>query len=69
VKQSLDHHDCIEDGMFKITHQQIKTYIFDPIVNQILKLIDEQLIKTQAIIPDSLFLVGHFRKKIICIRG
>lgn len=60
MRQPLDLYGYIQDGKFKITHQHALTYIFDPIVNQILKLIDEQLIKTQGITPNNLYLVGSF---------
>ncbi|KAI8888809.1 hypothetical protein K501DRAFT_209653 [Backusella circina FSU 941] len=52
--------DYIEENNLKITSQQMLEYIFDPVVDQVLALIDEQLARIPGIRPDKLFLVGGF---------
>jgi hypothetical protein len=52
--------DYIDENRLKITSQQMLEYIFDPIVDQVLALIDEQLLRIPGVKPDKLFLVGGF---------
>jgi hypothetical protein len=54
--------DFIEDGKFKITQQQMKEFMFDPIVDQVLALIDGQLKRIPDVSSEKikLFLVGGF---------
>ncbi|KAI8876381.1 hypothetical protein K501DRAFT_200543, partial [Backusella circina FSU 941] len=47
-------------GCLRITWQHLLKYIFDPVVNRILALIDEQLMKIPRIRPDVVLLTGQF---------
>ncbi|KAL1923420.1 uncharacterized protein VTP21DRAFT_8400 [Calcarisporiella thermophila] len=48
----------IEDNMLRLTAQELKMAVFDPVINSVLGLIDEQL--RQAKWLDAIFLVGGF---------
>ncbi|KAG0004734.1 hypothetical protein BGZ80_003354 [Entomortierella chlamydospora] len=48
----------LEDGLLTITAQEMREFVFDPVVNQVLGLIDGQLFQSQQC--SAIFLVGGF---------
>jgi molecular chaperone DnaK (HSP70) len=51
----------LQDGLFKITYQEMRDYVFEPVIQKILRLIAEQLNKPNSKKPMSaMFMVGGF---------
>ncbi|CAO3623965.1 unnamed protein product [Cunninghamella echinulata] len=57
----------IEDGNLHLPAQELREYVFEPVIHQVLYLIDEQLHQSHIML-DAIFLVGGFGQSVYLYR-
>ncbi|CAO3594369.1 unnamed protein product [Absidia cylindrospora] len=57
----------IEDGNLHLPAQELREYVFEPVIHQVLYLIDEQLHQSHVML-DAIFLVGGFGQSVYLYR-